>query len=94
MPPIPTVHTNGPAIKKYRGMRKLSLTACAEKAGVALSALHYYEYETKDPSLRILVKIAVALDVDVQKICRDVLTPEQLAEVASLTESIQHRQAS
>jgi transcriptional regulator with XRE-family HTH domain len=71
MPPIPTVRPNGPAIRTFRKIRELSINQCAADAGVALSALHYYETEKKSPTLGVLEKVAAALDVPVQAICKD-----------------------
>lgn len=95
MPPIPTVRTNGSAITTFRErLTGLNLTQLAEKAGVAVSALHYYETEQKNPSLGILVKVAIALDVPVQSICRDKLTDAQLTEADEILEIARRRQAS
>lgn len=83
MPPIPTVKPNGVAIRTLRKIRGLSINQCAEKAGVALSALHYYETNQKCPTLGVLEKVAVALDVPVQAICMDDLTVAEPARRAS-----------
>jgi transcriptional regulator with XRE-family HTH domain len=74
MPPIETVRANGAAIRALRQKDGLSINQLAENADVALSALSYYENEKKDPSLRILIKIARALGVPVAAICKDELT--------------------
>lgn len=83
MPPIPTVRPNGPAIRTFRKIRNLSINRCAADAGIALSALHYYETEQKNPTLGALAKVALALDVPVQAICKDDLPETEPAQVAS-----------
>jgi transcriptional regulator with XRE-family HTH domain len=76
MPPIPTVRPNGPAIRTFRKIRRLTGRQLSEKSGVAESAISYYERELKDPSLTILTKLADALEVPVQAICKDDLPGE------------------
>lgn len=74
MPPIETVRANGAAIRALRQKDGWSINRLAGEADVALSALSYYEREKKDPSLRVLNKIAQALGVPVAAICKDDLT--------------------
>jgi transcriptional regulator with XRE-family HTH domain len=71
MPPIETVRANGAAIRALRQKDGWSINRLADEADVALSALSYYEREIKEPSLRVLNKIAQALGVPVAAICKD-----------------------
>jgi transcriptional regulator with XRE-family HTH domain len=80
MPPIPTVRPNGPVIRTLRESRGLTGVELSTKSGVARSAISYYERELKNPSLGILAKLAVALDVPVQAICRDDLPGVSMVE--------------
>lgn len=80
MPPIPTVRPNGPAIRTLRKSRGLTGMELSAKSGVAPSAISYYERELKQCSLALLTKLANALEVPVQAICKDDLTDTADAE--------------
>ena len=51
-------------IKKYRKIRGFSQEMLAEKAGTSLTHIGMVEIGKKFPSVRMLEKIAVALDID------------------------------
>jgi len=52
-------------IKVLREQRKLTQQQLARMAGVAQSTIHYIETGQKSPTLKLLEKIALALDVSV-----------------------------
>lgn len=71
MPPISTVRPNGPVIRTLRKARGLTGLELSYKSGVVPSAISYCEREIKQCSLALLTKLADALEVPVQAICKD-----------------------
>lgn len=53
----------GTKIRKLRNSRRLTLTNLAEKVGCSIGYLSQIEKDTVNPSIAVLKKIAVALDV-------------------------------
>ena len=61
----------GENIKKYRKNNKLTLKQLGELVGLSEQAIGQYERGDRNPSLEILIKIAVALDVSVNELMED-----------------------
>jgi transcriptional regulator with XRE-family HTH domain len=80
---VSRVRPNGPAIKEFRKLRNLTLQQCASAANIAMSQVFYYETETRRSSVASLLKLAAALDVDPQAICKDDLSEFEIEAVAS-----------
>ncbi len=55
-------------LKEEREKQKLSLNRLAQKAGIARQTIGYVEGEVQSPSLDTMLRIALALDVDLAKI--------------------------
>ena len=51
-------------IRDIRKRKNITLRELAEKTNISKSHLNYIEREIKEPTLSILVKIAIALEVD------------------------------
>lgn len=51
-------------LKKIREERNMTLDQLSKKTGVSASHLNYIEKEEKEPSLSIIIRIALALDID------------------------------
>jgi len=51
-------------LKQIREKRKLSLDKLAEMTGISKAHLNYIERGEKEPSISILIRIAVALNID------------------------------
>lgn len=79
------VRPNGAAIKNFREAREMTIQQCASTAGIAMSAVYYYETEQRRCSIASLLKVAKALRVPPQAICRDDLTgiESEIEQVAS-----------
>ncbi|MEW6663032.1 MAG: helix-turn-helix domain-containing protein [Bacillota bacterium] len=52
-------------LKELREQKELSQQGLARKAGVAQSSIHYIETGQKSPTIKVLAKIAAALNVNV-----------------------------
>ena len=52
------------SLRKRREETGMSMTQLAQKAGLALSMISFVERELRKPTLETLLRIAVALDVD------------------------------
>jgi len=55
-------------LKEERRKRHLSLSALAERAGLSRQAVTFVEQELRSPSLDTLLRITLALEVDLGKI--------------------------
>lgn len=55
-------------LKDIRKRKKLNLEQLAEMTGISKSHLNYIENNQKEPTLTILVKIADALEIDLQEL--------------------------
>ena len=51
-------------LKDVRKRRNLSLEELSKKTGISKSHLNYIEREEKEPSLSMIIRIAVALNID------------------------------
>lgn len=51
-------------IKEIRENKNMTLLELSEKTGISKSHLNYIERGIKEPTLSVLVKIALALEVD------------------------------
>lgn len=51
-------------LKDVRKRRNLSLEELSRKTGISKSHLNYIEREEKEPSLSMIIRIAVALNID------------------------------
>ena len=51
-------------LKEIRESKKMSLVELAKKTGISKSHLNYIERGEKEPSLSMVVRIAVALNID------------------------------
>ncbi|UZJ80081.1 helix-turn-helix domain-containing protein [Fictibacillus sp. KU28468] len=62
----------GELVKKYRKEKGLSLSALAERAGIAKSYLSSLERNIQtNPSVQLLEKLAVVLDIPVEKLLNE-----------------------
>jgi transcriptional regulator with XRE-family HTH domain len=55
-------------LKEEREKRGISLNALAEKAGLARQTISFIEQELRIPTLDTLVRLTLALDVDLERI--------------------------
>lgn len=51
-------------LKKIRTERKMSLEELSAKSGISKSHLNYLERGEKEPSLSVVIRIALALNID------------------------------
>nr|WP_231620637.1 helix-turn-helix domain-containing protein [Fictibacillus sp. 7GRE50] len=69
----------GERVKKYRTEKGLSITALAEKAGVAKSYISALERNIQqNPSIQLLEKIAEVLDISVDHLIKEEVNNEEL----------------
>jgi len=54
------------SIKKLREAKKMSQAELAKKANISQAAVHYIESGQKSPTLKVLTKIAKALEVELE----------------------------
>jgi transcriptional regulator with XRE-family HTH domain len=55
-------------LRKEREKRELSLNVLAQKAGLSRQTVSYVEQEVQSPTLETLLRITVALDVDLEDV--------------------------
>lgn len=55
-------------LKEIREEKQISLEELARMSGISKSHLNYIERNEKEPTLTILIKIAKALNVDIEKL--------------------------
>ena len=55
-------------LKTERQKREISLKALAKKAGIARQTISYVEQGVQSPSLDTLLRIALALEIDLAKV--------------------------
>lgn len=65
-----TTRINIQAIQKARLKKGYSQRALAKAAGVSSLAVNYLEQEKSIPRPKTLVKICLALDLDITKVCK------------------------
>jgi transcriptional regulator with XRE-family HTH domain len=54
----------GTRLRAHRTARQLSLSQLARRSGVGLHQIHKYEREDHEPTVRVLKRLAEALDTD------------------------------
>jgi transcriptional regulator with XRE-family HTH domain len=62
-------------LRNERIRRRLSINALAKKSGVSQPMVSYIEREMRSPTLKTLLRITEALDVDLWKILKKASTP-------------------
>ena len=60
--------TTGERIRKFRTEKKLSQNALGSRLGISQQQIAQYELGTRTPKIDTLVKIANALDIDIDKL--------------------------
>ncbi len=57
-------------IKKLREAKKMSQTSLAKASGIAQSTLCYIETGQKNPSINTVIKLANALEIDLETLVK------------------------
>jgi len=70
----------GDNIKRFRGFLLMNQTVLAEKAGISETYVCHMERGDKTPSIRVLKKIAEALDIDISNFFKEQSSLKDLLE--------------
>ena len=55
-------------LRKERTRRQISMLRLAQKSGLSVAMISYVERDMRNPTLDTLLRIAIALDVDLSKL--------------------------
>lgn len=64
----------GQQIRKYRGLRQVTLDDLAEQTGISVQYMSSIERGTRNISIGMLVRIALALNVSIDELLYDTLS--------------------
>jgi len=59
------------ALRREREKRGLSMNLIAEKSGLSQQMVSYVEREMRNPTLETLLRISVAMDIELWKVIRE-----------------------